>query len=142
MSHPKRKLSEEDCALFNKLREENNGKVLNFTEVRSLFSSNFKNGLRVFRKLINGGILTKVGRGKYRFPDKPVYYKLLQAAWEKEEIEKAKTPEKTLDEEIEDAILLLSDNGYKIYKGVFDMEKAMKSPDKSVASFLHWEEVL
>jgi len=141
MSYPRKKFTEEDCSLFNKLRGEQNGKVLSFSAMLDLFKSNFKNGTRVLQKLINEKIIIKIGRGKYQFPEQPVYFKVLQAAWEKKEIVK-KQPVKTLEDEIEDAILLLSDNGYRILKKVFDVEAAMKSPEKSVASFIKWEEVI
>ena len=143
MSYPRKKFTEEECALFNKLREERKGKILSFSTILELFRANFKNGNRVLSKLINEKIIVKVGRGRYQFPEQPVYFKMLQAAWEKkEEIVKKQPKIKTLEDEIEDAILLLSDNGYRILKRVFDVEAAMKSPEKSVASFIKWEEVI
>ena len=143
MSYPCKKFTEEECALFNKLREAHNKKILSFSIMMELFKDNFKNGTRVLQKLINEKIIIKVGRGKYQFPDQPVYFKVLQAIWEKKkEIVKKQPKVKTLEDEIEDAILLLSDNGYRILKKVFDVEAAMKSPEKSVASFITWEEVI
>lgn len=143
MSYPSKKFTEEECALFNKLREERKGKVLSFSTILDLFKANFKNGTRVLQKLVIEKIIIKVGRGKYQFPEQPVYYKVLQAAWEnKKEIVKKQPKVKTLEDEIEDAILFLSDNGYRILKRVFNVEAAMKSPEKSVASFITWEEVI
>ena len=142
MSYPRKKFTEEECALFNKLREERKGKVLSFSTMLELFKANFKNGTRVLQRFISDRIIIKIGRGKYQFPDQPVYFKVLKAAWEKKEIVKKQPKVKTLEDEIEDAILLLSDNGYRILKKVFDVEAAMKSPEKSVASFIKWEEVI
>ena len=45
MSYPRKKFTEEECALFNKLREERKGKVLSFSIMVELFKANFKNGI-------------------------------------------------------------------------------------------------
>lgn len=143
MSYPRKKFTEEECALFNKLREAHKSKVLSFSTMLELFRANFKNGNRVLSRLISEKIIIRIGRGRYQFPEQPVYFKVLKAAWEKkEEIVKQQPKVKTLEDEIEDAILLLSDNGYRILKRVFNVEAAMKSPEKPVASFITWEEVI
>jgi hypothetical protein len=137
----KRQITKDECALFNKLREQYEGKTLSYMKLLEIFNSNFKNGSRVLLAVKSGNLLTKLSRGKYRFPDKPVYYQVFQKVWdEKPKIKKKE--EKTLSDEIEDAILLLSDNGYKVLKKTFDIESEMKSPEQTVSSFIRWEEII
>lgn len=140
-----RKITEDDCKAFNALRQEYEGKILGYKQlIKLLTQSGIKSANLFLDKMINYRqvpIIIKIEKGKYKMADKPVYIKALQLAWD------AKIPKKekivtTLEDQIEDAILLLSDNGYKILKKVFDIERALLSPDKKVEDFIHWEEIL
>lgn len=140
-----RRITEEDCRAFNVLRQENEGKILGYKQLVTLLKqSGIKSPNLFLDKMINYRqvpIIIKIEKGKYKMADKPVYIKALQLAWD------TKVPKKekkivTLEDQIEDAILLLSDNGYKILKKVFDIERALLSPEQKVEDFIRWEEIL
>lgn len=140
-----RKITEQDCKAFNSLRQEYEGKTLGYKQLIALLTqAGIKSANLFLDKMINYRqvpIIIKIEKGKYRLADKPVYIKALQLAWD------TKVPKKekkivTLEDQIEDAILLLSDNGYRVFKKVFDIEHALLSPDKRVQDFIRWEEIL
>lgn len=140
-----RRITEEDCKAFNALRQEYEGKTLGYKQLIMLLTqSGIKSANLFLDKMINYRqvpIIIKIKKGKYKMADKPVYIKALQLAWD------MKVPKKekkivTLEDQIEDAILLLSDNGYKVLKKVFDLDRALLSPDKRVEDFIRWEEIL
>lgn len=140
-------VTESECETFNKIRREYEGKILGYRQIVELFKINgIKSPEYFMEKMINYRqipIITKISRGKYKFSDKPVYIKVLQAAWNENPKKVVKPEPKSLEEEIEDAIILLSDNGYKVLKKVFDLERALKADGKSpVMDFIRWEEIL
>lgn len=140
-----RRITEDDCKAFNALRQEYEGKILGYKQlIRLLTQSGIKSPNLFLEKMINYRqvpIIVKIEKGKYKLADKPVYIKALQLAWD------TKLPKKeekivTIEDQIEDAILLLSDNGYKVLKKVFDIERALLSPERKVEDFIRWEEIL
>lgn len=139
-----RKITEEDCKAFNALRQEYEGKTLGRKQLIALLTkSGIKSANLFLDKMINYRqvpIIIKIEKGKYKMTDKPVYIKALQLAWNMKVPKKEKKI--ALEDQIEDAILLLSDNGYKILKKVFDIERAMLSPNQKVEDFIRWEEIL
>ena len=135
----RRVFTDEDIKRFNMLRQENVNRSFTFSEMTTFLKNNgFKGSEILVRKFSKGGIIVRVKKGVFRFPDKPVYYKLFQQCWDEQPSKKIE--EKPLDE-IQEAITLLSNNGFKVLKKVFDIDQALLSPDKTVSDFIRWEEV-
>ena len=134
----RRVFTDEDIKKFNMLRQENVNRSFTFSEMTTFLKNNgFKGSEILVRKFSKGGIIVRVKKGVFRFPEKPVYYKLFQQCLDKP---LKKIEEKPLDE-IQEAITLLSNNGFKVLKKVFDIDRALLSPDKTVSDFIRWEEV-
>ena len=146
MNKQRRIIKEHEISFFNKMREKYCDSILSYNELLNLFvEGGIKNPRQLIEKWCNYTIpiIIKMGRGKYTFSKTPVFMDALQNAWNYEQPEdKVSKVESSLEDQIEDAILLLSDNGYKVLKQIFDYESAMKSPEKSVSSFIRWEEVI
>lgn len=135
----RRVFTDEDVKRFNTLRQENINKQFTFSQIVAFLKENGFTGSEILvKKFTKGGIIIREKKGVFRFPEKPVYYKLFQQCWDEQPLKKIE--EKPLDE-IQEAIELLSENGYKVLKKIFDMESALLSPEKTVADFIRWEEV-
>ena len=139
-------ISEEECALFNRLRDKYKDKVFSYKELLTLFMQHFINPQELLNRFIKYKfpVIIRLEKGKYKFPEKPVYIQVLQNAWEYKAPKKEESVSfsKSLEEEIDDAILLLSENGYKVLKKILDAEEALRNPNEPVSSFIHWEEVI
>ncbi len=135
----RRIFTDEDVKRFNTLRQENINKQFTFSQIVSFLKENGFTGSEILvKKFTKGGIIIREKKGVFRFPEKPVYYKLFQQCWDEQPLKKIE--EKPLDE-IQEAITLLSKNGFKVLKKVFDIDQALLSPDKIVQDFIRWEEV-
>ena len=140
-------ITEQDCSAFNTIAEKYRNEILSYTKLYNILDkeAGIKNPRAFISKMLNYTIpiITKSGRGKYQFAGKPVHIKALQYAWDyvlpKEE---ESNDVNSLEDEIENAILLLSDNGYKVLKRSFNQEDALKHPERPVSDFIKWIEVI
>jgi len=141
----RRIISNEEISTFNKLREENTGRLISYRELEKLFKENFSGAQLLLKKVIKSGIIIRHKTGFYKFPEKPVHIQALQKVWDNTKIQNVspiKEEETSLEERIEDAILFLSEHGYKVLKRSFDKEEAFKHPEKPVSTFIKWVEII
>ena len=139
-----RKITDDECRAFNMTAEKHRNETLSYSMLSQLLNeAGIKNPRHFIEKMLNYTIpiIIKDGRGQYRFSEKPVHIKALQYAWDYKQPDK-KEAEESLEDQIEDAILLLSDNGYKVLKRIFDQEEALANPNRPVSDFIQWKEVL
>ena len=133
-----RKFSKDEAKLFNQICQENRGKEFSYKNLVELFKE-FKSVNEFIQRLIAfppSPIIIKVRRGCYRLPTQPVYIEKLQRAWDY--VAPKKEEKKS---EIEKAIELLKQNGFKVLQKDFDLEKALESPNKPVEDFIVWQEL-
>lgn len=142
----RRIITNEEISTFNMLREKNVGRLISYRELKKLFEDNFSGAQLLFKKVIKSGIIIKHKTGFYKFPEKPVHIQALQKVWDSVKIQKVsstpKEEETSLEERIEDAILFLSEHGYKVLKRSFDKDEAFKHPEKPVSTFIKWVEII
>ena len=127
--------SKEDCAKINTIFKQHSGEVVSYSKLLNLLSP-VENTVAVIQKFTNfhSPIIQKIGRGKYRIPMQPIYLEKMQNAWDYKGDKKKEDP-------IEKAIHLLKENDYKVLQKDFDLDGALKSPDKPVNEFIKWIEL-
>lgn len=133
-----RKITKDEAKLFNEICQKNSSRNLSWTEMTELFKE-FKSVNEFLQKLITfptSPIIVKIKRGCYRLPEKPVYIEKLQRAWDY--VPPKKEEKKS---EIEKAVELLKQNGFRVLQKDFDLEKALASPERPVEEFILWQEL-
>lgn len=135
-----RKITNEECRLFNELAEANRGKRLSLKELYEIMSvfSNHRNLTERFINFNPSPIIIKLQKGCYKFPDSPVFIGKMQNAWE------YKTPKKEIKvtkSMLEEAIDLCKENGLKVLQKDFDLDAALNNPERPVSTFIKWIEL-
>ena len=132
-----RVFKKEDAEFINKIRQEYQGKVITKAKLLELLSP-LKNPTVIVRKFANfsSPILIKVGKGRYKFQDNPIYFQKMQRAWDYKSED-----QKRVINPIEQAITLLKSNGFKVFQQDFDLDKALANPDAPVNQFIEWTEM-
>ena len=114
-------VDDNDVKSFNWLRESVVGIEFNRKELdEKLKTLKYPQTGRFITAITNGinPPILKVKRGKYCFSPKPVYIERLKTVWNMYYNNKSEAQFKSKEKRIEDAILLLKNEGYKIQKPV------------------------
>ena len=138
----KRIISREEVEGFNEMRKSHQ-EPMSTSEVLNLLGQlNFK-GARYLKVMVQLGILKKLGFGKYKFCENPVYIEKLQNCVRessKQACARKNKPSKEIPQADSEqiAIDLLKSLGYRISQPQFDVEAAMKHPELPVKNFLKY----
>ena len=130
----------EDAEFINRVRLQYEKAVLTKNQLRELLKpmGNVELIIRRFTSF-SSPIIMRVGKGKYKFQDQPIYFEKMQRAWESR---KAEDQKKGIElSPIQKAISLLKENGFKILQQDFDLDKALSNPDAPVSQFIEWTEM-
>lgn len=141
----RRTITPEECAKFNALRKEFEGKVFSFKEFQTLLKERVGIGDGYFISGLVGRHAIKYENGSYSFFSDPVHITKLQSAWDLGKEKKKATPayQKRLAQNkcpltTLEMISLLKQEGYQIRKPQLDTEAAMQNPSKPVSDFISY----
>ena len=122
-------VSENEITLFNTRREISKGKQFSAKEFKELLRKMNYADSGNFIAAITRGVnppFVRVSRGVYQFSKEPVHIKRLQQVWDEySAYGKSRNSKKsaTREEQIAQAIALLKENGYKVYKSIVRYEE-------------------
>lgn len=100
-------VTKEEIAAYNNMRIDLQGKILTINEVKeNLRKTILPKSDSLVSYLIQGGIpaLIRVGRGKYKFPEKPVHISVLQRAFDKKAKVQKKSNKKWRDKQTKEEV--------------------------------------
>ena len=122
-------VSENEITLFNTRREISKGKQFSAKEFKELLRKMNYADSGNFIAAITRGInppFVRVSRGVYQFSKEPVHIKRLQQVWDEYSAygnNRNRKKSATTEEQIAQAIALLKENGYKVYKSIVRYEE-------------------
>lgn len=133
-------VTREECQALNKISAAHQKEILCRSEIKQLIitATNWRQE-QVINSIFHK-VLIKVSRGKYKFPETPIYIGKLQGIFDY--ISKQRKNQKRIVSAtivvnpVEEAIKLLKENGYKVTRQFFDMEKALQEPARPVSDFI------
>lgn len=122
-------VSENEITLFNTRREISKGKQFSAKEFKELLRKMNYADSGNFIAAITRGVnppFVRVSRGVYQFSKEPVHIKRLQQVWDEYSnygSSRNRKKSATTEEQIAQAIALLKENGYKVYKSIVRYEE-------------------
>lgn len=130
--------TKEDAILINEIRQQNPG-IITYRKLVEILRplGNTVALIERFSKCTSP-IIIKVGVGKYKFQDNPIYFDKMNNAWKEDQ---KKEKDKKKPSEIEEAIELLKKKGFKVLRQDFDLDGALENPDLPVSRFIEWTEL-
>jgi len=126
MKRPRHKVDEQEIMRFNMRRENEKGKTYTRTEFKELLGKmGYAKSNTIITAMTSGENppFIRVDRGKYAFNPKPVHIDRLQKVWEDYMPYLTNRPQAILQSEIDEAVKLLKNNGYKVLRPITQYEE-------------------
>ena len=137
---PRKVVSRDECVKFNILRQKYSNRTFGYNELFNLIKKEIGwKESKLISELISS-LFNKLGRGKYAFPENPIYIGKIQYCVDI--VAKRRKGNFKINKQtpVQKAIELLKSEGFSVIKKSFDLEAALQNPDKLVGQFIIVEE--